>query len=113
MGAVILSAGAEGPRSDDLDRFVGRPDPRALDVRLEILRSADEVIALGLGGRGCAERQIWRSQIDTLMVPSPCSQESLLVDLAFAGRWAVDAHMAQDHTEIGRRLRPGKGCHVN
>ena len=77
------------------------------------MRSADEVVALGLGGRGSAERRIWRSQIDTLMVHSPRREESFLVDVASAARWAVDAHTTQDHTEAGRRIGPEKGCHVN
>lgn len=45
MDAVILSSGTAGLRSDDLAGFfVGWPHPPSLDVRLEILRSADEVV---------------------------------------------------------------------
>jgi ribosomal protein S18 acetylase RimI-like enzyme len=42
---VILSTGTQGLRSDDLGGFfVGWPHATSLDVRLEILRSADEVV---------------------------------------------------------------------
>jgi ribosomal protein S18 acetylase RimI-like enzyme len=45
MAAVILSSGTEGLRSGDLaDFFVGWPYPPSVDVRLEILRSADEAV---------------------------------------------------------------------
>jgi ribosomal protein S18 acetylase RimI-like enzyme len=44
MDTVIFSAGTEGLRSDDLAGFfVGWPHPPSVDVRLEILRSTDEV----------------------------------------------------------------------
>ena len=45
MDAVTLSWGTEGLSGDDLAGFfVGWPHPPGRDVRLEILRSADEVV---------------------------------------------------------------------
>lgn len=45
MDAVILSAHTEGLRGEArAGFFVGWPSPPSLDVRLEILRSADEVV---------------------------------------------------------------------
>jgi ribosomal protein S18 acetylase RimI-like enzyme len=45
MDPVTLTSGTGGLRSDDLAGFfVGWPHPPSLDVRLEILRSADEVV---------------------------------------------------------------------
>lgn len=45
MNALMFCGGAEGLRSEDLAGFfVGWPHPPALDDRLEILRSADEVV---------------------------------------------------------------------
>jgi len=34
------------------------------------------VVALSLGGRGGAERQIWRSRIDTLMSATPAARRA-------------------------------------
>jgi hypothetical protein len=51
MVALILSSGTVGLRSDDLAGFfVGWSHLPSLDVRLEMLRCADEVVAFGLGG---------------------------------------------------------------
>ncbi len=45
MDAVVFSAGTDGLRSDDLlGFFVGWPNPPSPDERLEIVRSADEVV---------------------------------------------------------------------
>ena len=45
MHGLVFTSGIEGLRCDDLAGFfVGWPHPPPLDVRLEILRAADEVV---------------------------------------------------------------------